>query len=147
MRCAAGSCYGCVRACARRQTVQQLEKLEPNARHAPVQAGRRAGSSKFISEAKPEYSSSSLKFSKARDHTIIGMQSLTQHLEQQNNSTPIEAEHPPERTPAMRAKFCDEQMQFKLPQELVDAVADISRRRMMSRSRILPPSSAREVGA
>ena len=34
----------------------------------------------------------------------------------------------------MRAKFCDEQMQFKFPQELVDAVADISRRRMMSRS-------------
>ena len=33
----------------------------------------------------------------------------------------------------MRAKFCDEQMQFKLPQELVDAVADISRKRMMSR--------------
>ena len=36
--------------------------------------------------------------------------------------------------PVMRAKFCDEQMQFKLPQELVDAVADVSRRRMMSRS-------------
>jgi metal-responsive CopG/Arc/MetJ family transcriptional regulator len=34
----------------------------------------------------------------------------------------------------MRARFCDEQMQFKLPQELVDAVADISRMRMMSRS-------------
>ena len=34
----------------------------------------------------------------------------------------------------MRAKFCSEQMQFKLPQELVDAVADLSRRRMMSRS-------------
>ena len=34
----------------------------------------------------------------------------------------------------MRSKFCDEQMQFKLPQELVDAVADVSRRRMMSRS-------------
>jgi hypothetical protein len=34
----------------------------------------------------------------------------------------------------MRAKFCDEQMQFKLPQELVDAVADVSRKRMISRS-------------
>jgi hypothetical protein len=34
----------------------------------------------------------------------------------------------------MRAKFCDEQMQFKLPQELVDAVAEVSRKRMMSRS-------------
>jgi hypothetical protein len=34
----------------------------------------------------------------------------------------------------MRSKFCDEQMQFKLPQELVVAVAEISRRRMMSRS-------------
>ncbi len=34
----------------------------------------------------------------------------------------------------MRSRFCDEQMQFKLPQELVDAVADVSRKRMMSRS-------------
>jgi metal-responsive CopG/Arc/MetJ family transcriptional regulator len=34
----------------------------------------------------------------------------------------------------MRSKFCDEQMQFKLPQELVDAVAEVSRKRMMSRS-------------
>ena len=34
----------------------------------------------------------------------------------------------------MRAKYCDEQMQFKLPQELVDAVAEVSRKRMMSRS-------------
>jgi predicted transcriptional regulator len=33
-----------------------------------------------------------------------------------------------------RTRFCDEQMQFKLPQELVDAVADIARKRMMSRS-------------
>ena len=34
----------------------------------------------------------------------------------------------------MRAKFCDEQMQFKLPQELVDAITKIARQRMISRS-------------
>jgi predicted transcriptional regulator len=34
----------------------------------------------------------------------------------------------------MRSRFCDEQMQFKLPQELVVAVADVARKRMISRS-------------
>jgi predicted transcriptional regulator len=34
----------------------------------------------------------------------------------------------------MRSKFCDEQMQFKLPQELVEAITKIARQRMMSRS-------------
>jgi metal-responsive CopG/Arc/MetJ family transcriptional regulator len=34
----------------------------------------------------------------------------------------------------MRSKFCDEQMQFKLPQELVHAVEEVSRKRMISRS-------------
>jgi metal-responsive CopG/Arc/MetJ family transcriptional regulator len=34
----------------------------------------------------------------------------------------------------MRAKYCDEQMQFKLPQELVRAVEEVSHKRMISRS-------------
>jgi predicted transcriptional regulator len=34
----------------------------------------------------------------------------------------------------MREKFCAEQMQFKLPQELSEAAAKIARQRMMSRS-------------
>ena len=34
----------------------------------------------------------------------------------------------------MREKFCAEQMQFKLPQELSEAVAKIARQRMISRS-------------
>ena len=33
----------------------------------------------------------------------------------------------------MKAKFCDEQIQLKVPHELAQAVADISRKRMMSR--------------
>jgi predicted transcriptional regulator len=34
----------------------------------------------------------------------------------------------------MRSKFCDEQVQFKAPQELVDAMAEVARSRMISRS-------------
>jgi predicted transcriptional regulator len=34
----------------------------------------------------------------------------------------------------MRSRFCDEQLQFKAPGELLDAVASIARKRMMSRS-------------
>jgi Ribbon-helix-helix protein, copG family len=41
---------------------------------------------------------------------------------------------PQKGTREMREKFCDEQMQFKLPQELVEAITKIARQRMMSRS-------------
>jgi metal-responsive CopG/Arc/MetJ family transcriptional regulator len=34
----------------------------------------------------------------------------------------------------MRAKYCDEQMQFKLPKELAHAVEEVSHKRMISRS-------------
>jgi predicted transcriptional regulator len=35
---------------------------------------------------------------------------------------------------SMRSRFHDEQLQFKAPGELLDAVANIARKRMMSRS-------------